>query len=274
MGKFKKIISLTCIALISGFLLVACTDNSEPPEPNIKQILVSQAEVDKSVNWTFEQFVEHANSERKYSEIVRFEAANNYRQQLTIFIRNLNLDTGTMHHELVPTNRVVVQYEEDTIVRMNQNGVLYPRAVGHFYLDESLAIRVRDIYGRIREDLEPIGIRVVRNPVLVEQVILWTYGDNHTIRVNSERVIQSRVLPANASFWSTQFMIQSITVNGRTITNPTEREVYAYIRGTGTGSITAVRATTRMNLGDTITVIARNIHSGIYSEPLTLTVVA
>ena len=275
MGKKFKLSFLSVafmFMLLSLTLLGGCRSDEPKPDPVTFTDIITQCEKDSNPTIEFtEEFMEYLATRETYFTVIRFEEANRHRGNLPrIYKRTINLTTETVSHELVPINQV--HWEENTNVTIETRefrGLMYPRNIANHIIDEIIKVWITDANGHDLKNLTT-RVRVVREPILVESVHLRADGTNGQIRNGQTVILQSTVLPANASFRSNDHIIESLVVNGETVKGD---NVYQFVGIDGGGSLARVTITEHMNIGDMINIVAINSFCGTISNVLTLTVV-
>ena len=125
--KLLSIFVLIVSLLMSVVLLSACggENGGETPEPNLRTLLVTQYDVAyaESEEWTFAQFIAHADSEMPYT-LVELPISVLSVDMPYVYIRTLNMDTSEIEHERVHRELLRRVFNQDSVISMNSRGTV------------------------------------------------------------------------------------------------------------------------------------------------------
>jgi len=268
MRKAHLILAGVVLLAVSSFILVACSNTVREENPNIIRLLVTGDEVEESADWNFDEFIKHANSERKYAATVHFTEHNGFSVWVSIFMRTINIDDRIVTHSETDSRRY--RLVANTHILMTDNGLLHPENLNNHNIDE--IIRINHVTASGVLDGNYIRLRVIRTPIPMESITLSVTSGDNTIGIGGSRHIITQITPLNASFPNSNFIIESIVIGGIIMTG-VAIENYAVI--TFWGTLAQIVALANMNIGDEINIVAIGIADNtIRSNVLTLTVVA
>ncbi|MCL2755563.1 MAG: hypothetical protein FWE45_00740 [Firmicutes bacterium] len=198
---------------------------------------------------------------------VQFNEDNGYSHQIPyLYIRSIDKGNRTVTYERVQPSRTRI--ETNDYVGMTDGGLLYPKNLRQFSIDELLVVYVVDTNGR-RTQFSNL-LRVQREPIPVETINLHVSSGTNEIRVGQTRHLVTQIFPLNASFPNANFEVESVITGGRVVRGAATMN---YVRLHGSGTLAEVTALNNLNPGDTINIVATTEFDGVRSNTFTFDVV-
>ena len=273
MKRINIKIALLCVVVLglSMFSLTAC--RLEPDE--ILTLLITDCTKEAQQYWSFDQILEHAREDRDYSAVIELHHRTNYNMWVVIYQRTINVTRRTVEHRHVPFHSSNIDALGDIrmianeYIGMTENGLLFPRQGRQVLFDEIITVFCLDGNRRPIPGME-INIRVFREPIPVQSVIIFSTHGNNEIPINQIRHMERQVYPLNASFPSVYFQVESLVINDQIMTG---EKVQNYVQ-LGGGHLARVEIMQGLNPGDKINVVATTRFEGVRSNVFTFIVVA
>ena len=254
----KRLVLRICLIL---FVVISSIPILSACGSNTKTILVTSCEVEMTSDFTFEQHLEFANSERVYSSLLVLNEDNSHAVALpVIYRRQINQRRQTVSDDRI-TLRNIIKARNDYVTMAS--GVLSPRNSDDFIIDETIRI------SRRRQSNLYTYIRVVRSAVGVETLNLLRVSPYESVSTADRVLFTTQAYPLNASFPQAQFIVQSIIRGTRTLTVGLSH--YATINATTRDAI--LHTTGYVQTGDRINIVAVTEVDRVQSNAITITVI-
>jgi len=281
---------------VCALLMVGCSGDNTLTPPRIETFLVFDFQRSESTNWTFEQHVEFFEYRDTTTKALNFPNEHGYFHTIEIFRRTINFNTQRVAHSSSSV-RLRTQHTDNVLISSQFSGGpmsggpyarLGLRDLENFTINE--VIEIQEINSQGEKTGKDISIRIIRNPVPVESLLLTVWEHHRPDGPQGSYTMDSQghsILPdqrhglgimtiANPSIASFQheieFTIESVVIGGVEIQSDHVKN-YVWFQSQSTSSTNVLEAPRTLPVGTVITLFATSIVDGIQSNTITIIIV-